>query len=96
MRDYTVRLFERLLGIAETIGARAIVVVTGRVNPLILPARADLEGWFGEAFERVLRAAERTGVHLLLEGQRIKPIDRENRPVALGATAASAPTADAR
>ncbi|WP_227978138.1 efflux RND transporter periplasmic adaptor subunit [Arenimonas daejeonensis] len=34
------------------------------------------------------------GVHLLLEGQRIKPIDRENRPVAL---AAAAPvTADAR
>ncbi len=67
MRDYTVRLFERLLGIAETIGASAIVVVTGRVNPLILPARADLEGWFGEAFERVLRAAEQTGVRLLLE-----------------------------
>lgn len=34
------------------------------------------------------------GVHLLLEGQRIKPIDRENRPVAL-ATAVPA-TADAR
>jgi multidrug efflux system membrane fusion protein len=30
------------------------------------------------------------GVHLLLEGQRIRPIDRENRPVAL------APDADAR
>jgi multidrug efflux system membrane fusion protein len=35
------------------------------------------------------------GVHLLLEGQRIKPIDRENRPVALGA-AAPAAAADAR
>lgn len=34
------------------------------------------------------------GVHLLLEGQRIKPIDRENRPVALAAAAAE--TADAR
>jgi L-ribulose-5-phosphate 3-epimerase len=67
MRDYTVRLFERLIGIAETIGATAIIVVTGRVNPLILPARADLEGWFAEAFERVLRAAERAGVRLLLE-----------------------------
>ena len=55
------------IGIAETIGAAGIIVVTGRVNPLILPARADLEGWFTEAFERVLRAAERTGVRLLLE-----------------------------
>jgi sugar phosphate isomerase/epimerase len=67
MRDYTVRLFERLVGIAETIGATGIIVVTGRVNPLIPPARADVQGWFTEAFERVLRAAERTGVRLLLE-----------------------------
>ena len=34
------------------------------------------------------------GVHLLLEGQRIKPIDRDNRPVALAAAAPA--TADAR
>jgi sugar phosphate isomerase/epimerase len=67
MRDYTVRLFERLVGIAETIGASGIIVVTGRVNPLIPPVRVDLERWFAEAFERVLRAAERTGVRLLLE-----------------------------
>jgi sugar phosphate isomerase/epimerase len=67
MREYSVRLFERLVAIAETIGARAVIVVTGRVNPLIAPARADLEGWFGDAFARVLRAAERAGVHLLLE-----------------------------
>ena len=67
MREYSVRLFERLVAIAETIGAAAVIVVTGRVNPLIAPARPDLEGWFAEAFERVLRAAERAGVHLLLE-----------------------------
>jgi sugar phosphate isomerase/epimerase len=67
MRDYTVRLFERLVGIAEAIGATGVIVVTGRVNPLILPARRDLEGWFAEAFERVLRSAERTDVRLLLE-----------------------------
>lgn len=67
MRDYSVRLFERLIAIAEVIGATGVIVVTGRVNPLIAPARADLEGWFAEAFARVLRAAERTGVRLLLE-----------------------------
>ena len=67
MRDYSVRLFERLIAIAEAIGAAAVVVVTGRVNPLIAPARADLEGWFAEAFARVLRSAERAGVQLLLE-----------------------------
>jgi L-ribulose-5-phosphate 3-epimerase len=67
MREYTVKLFERLIGIAEDIEAKALIVVTGRVNPLIVPARSDLEGWFNDAFERVLQAAERTGVRLLLE-----------------------------
>jgi sugar phosphate isomerase/epimerase len=67
MRDYTVRLFERLIAIAGTIGATGVITVTGRVNPLIPPARPDLEGWFQEAFERVLRAAEPAGVRLLLE-----------------------------
>lgn len=67
MREYTIRLFERLIAIAEAVGATALIVVTGRVNPLIAPSRQDLEGWFTEAFERVLRAAEATGVKLLLE-----------------------------
>jgi sugar phosphate isomerase/epimerase len=67
MRDYSVRLFERLIAIAGFIGASGVIVVTGRVNPLIAPARADLEGWFADAFSRVLRAAERAGVRLLLE-----------------------------
>jgi sugar phosphate isomerase/epimerase len=67
MRDYSVRLFEHLVGVAEEIGARGVVVVTGRVNPLIAPPRQDLESWFTQAFERVLPAAERSGVQLLLE-----------------------------
>jgi len=67
MRDYSARLFERLIHMAGTIGAGGVVTVTGRVNPLIPPPRADLEGWFGEAFGRVLGAAESAGVHLWLE-----------------------------
>ncbi len=67
MRDYTVRIFERLIDMAAALGASGVVTVTGRVNPLIAPARRDLESWFGEAFRRVLRAAEATGVRLLLE-----------------------------
>jgi len=67
MRDYTVRLFERLIAIAETIAARGVIVVTGRVNPLIAPARRDLEAWFDESFHRVMRAAEAAGVALYLE-----------------------------
>ena len=67
MREYTVRLFERLIGVAEAIGATGLIVVTGRVNPLIAPPRRELEGWFAEGFARVLRAAEAAGVKLLLE-----------------------------
>ena len=78
MREYSVGLYERLVEIAGTIGAEAIIVVTGRVNPLIAPPRADLEGWFADSFARVLDMAERAGIALLLE----------NIPIGVHATAA--------
>jgi sugar phosphate isomerase/epimerase len=67
MREYSVRLFERLIALAGAVGAKAIITVTGRVNPLITPPRDAVEGWFGEAFARVLAIAERSGVELWLE-----------------------------
>jgi len=67
MREYSIGLYERLIAIAQTIGAEAIITVTGRVNPLIAPARKELEGWFEEAFTHVLRSAERGGIKLMLE-----------------------------
>lgn len=67
MRKHTVGVFARLVDIAQCIGASGIIVVTGRVNPLIRPPQADLEGWFNGAFENVLRLAEGRGVKLLLE-----------------------------
>jgi sugar phosphate isomerase/epimerase len=91
MRDYSVRLFERLIVMAATFGARGVIVVTGRVNPLIPPPIADSEGWFAEAFARVLRVAEKQNVHLLLENipmgvypraeQLIAFADRLNHPL---------------
>jgi sugar phosphate isomerase/epimerase len=67
MREYSIGLYERLIGIATTIGAEAIITVTGRLNPLISPSRKDLESWFEDSFTRVLRVAERAGIRLLLE-----------------------------
>lgn len=78
MREYSIGVYERLIGIAATIGAQAIIVVTGRVNPLIAPPRTDLEGWFADSFARVLRSAERAGIRLLLE----------NIPIGVHSTAA--------
>lgn len=67
MREHSVKVFERLIRIAADLGAGGVIVVTGRVNPLIQPPRADLEGWFEASFERILRAAESLDVTLLLE-----------------------------
>ncbi|MCC7547810.1 MAG: sugar phosphate isomerase/epimerase [Burkholderiales bacterium] len=67
MREYSIGLYQRLIAIAQAIGAEAIITVTGRVNPLIPHARKDLEGWFEDAFARVLRLAEGAGIKLLLE-----------------------------
>lgn len=67
MREYSIGLYQRLVAIAQSIGAQAIITVTGRVNPLIAPARDDLEGWFEDAFARVLHVAEQAGITLLLE-----------------------------
>lgn len=53
-------------------------------------------GAFGESLVPVVSGLEpgqwvvAAGVHLLLEGQRIKPIDRQNRPVVLAPAAAAA------
>jgi L-ribulose-5-phosphate 3-epimerase len=67
MREYSVRLFERLIALAKAVDAKAIITVTGRVNPLITPPRDAVERWFGEAFARVLPIAERSGIELWLE-----------------------------
>jgi multidrug efflux system membrane fusion protein len=58
-------------------------------------------GAYGESVVPVLAGLEpgdwivAAGVHLLLEGQKIKPIDRENRPVALTAPPSPAALVDA-
>ncbi|HEU0152921.1 MAG TPA: efflux RND transporter periplasmic adaptor subunit [Arenimonas sp.] len=57
------------------------VVKTGAFGETLVPVVSGLD-----AGEWVVAA----GVHLLLEGQRITPIDRQNRPVALAPAAAPA------
>jgi multidrug efflux system membrane fusion protein len=88
-----------LSALHEKDGQPALWVVdptTAKVNLRVVKV-----GPYGEAAVPVLAGLEpgewvvAAGVHLLLEGQRVKPIDRENRAVVLGA-AAPAPAADAR
>jgi len=89
MRDYTVRTFERLIEIAAAIGASSVITVTGRVNPLIAPPRPDLEGWFSEAFARVLRAAQGASVHLWLENIPMGVYPRADQLIAFAERAGS-------
>jgi L-ribulose-5-phosphate 3-epimerase len=67
IRNLSVRIYTQLITLASDIGARGVVVVGGRLSPLANPPRHDLESWFGEAFLRLLPAAERAGIRLLLE-----------------------------
>ncbi len=88
-----------LSALHEKDGQPALWVVdpaSARVN-----LRAVKVGPYGEQAVPVLAGLQpgewvvAAGVHLLLEGQRIKPIDRDNRPVVLAA-AAPAAAAEAR
>lgn len=79
----------------EKDGKPALWVVDPATSTVHL--RPVVVGAYGEAEVPVLSGLETgewvvaAGVHLLIEGQRIKPIDRENRPVKI----ASAPAAPA-
>lgn len=82
----------------EKDGEPAVWVVAPATSTVSL--RPVTVGAYGESEVPVLSGLQpgewvvAAGVHLLLEGQRIKPIDRENRPVKLAG--AAAPSADKR
>jgi L-ribulose-5-phosphate 3-epimerase len=90
MREYSVRLYERLIGVAHALGAKAIITVTGRVNPLIAPPRDALEGWFGDSFAQVLEFAVRGGIELWLENIPIGVYPRADQLIAFAERIGSA------
>ncbi len=67
MRDYTVAVFRRQIELAAFIGAPAIVVVPGRLNPLSRAPEADLLGWLDETISQIVPVARDNGVRLLIE-----------------------------
>ncbi len=87
------RLAVPLPALYEKDGKPALWVVDPATSRVHL--RPVAVGDFGEAQVPVLSGLEpgewvvAAGVHLLLEGQRIKPIDRENRPVKIAAAPAA-------
>ena len=105
-RVYALQQGERSLAVPlpalqEKDGKPALWVVDPAKSTVSL--RPVTVGAYGESEVPVLAGLEpgewvvAAGGHLLLEGQRIKPIDRENRPVKLATTpAAPAAPADPR
>jgi L-ribulose-5-phosphate 3-epimerase len=76
VRDYTIGLFAKLIGLAKDLGAPNIIVVPGRLNPLLpAPGTRHVE-WLYESLVRLKALAEDSGVTLALENIPIGPIPR--------------------
>ena len=67
VRDASVRMFADTIDLAADIGADTVVVVPGRLSPLLPPSVADRTGWVGEGIARLLPRAEARGVCLAIE-----------------------------
>ena len=86
-----------LSAIAQKDGQAAVWVVDPKTHQVHL--RRVAIGAYGEDGVPVLSGLRgdewvvAAGAHLLLEGQKVTPIDRDNRPVAMGAAGGGAPVA---
>ena len=67
MREYSVRAFRAAIELAADLGAPLLIVVPGRVNPLLAPAMAQRQVWMRESIEKLIPHAQAHGVGLALE-----------------------------
>lgn len=66
-RAYSIGMFRAAIELAADLGIPRLIVVPGRVNPLLAPAMAARERWMRESLEALLPRAESCGVGLALE-----------------------------
>ncbi|HSV82410.1 MAG TPA: sugar phosphate isomerase/epimerase family protein [Ramlibacter sp.] len=67
MRDYTVQMYRRLLKLAADLRCPAVVVVTGRMNPLLPAPLTQHQDWARDTLRLLVLMAEDLGVRLALE-----------------------------
>ena len=67
MRQYSVDLFMEAIDLAADLGAHRLVVVPGRMNPLLAPPQVLRQAWMRESLDALVPHAERRGVTLVLE-----------------------------
>lgn len=79
VRTYAVDLYTRTLQLSAELGARAVVVVPGRVSALFPPMQADSEGWLRDGLQQLLKEAERLDQILYVESHPQTPIPTVDR-----------------
>lgn len=67
MRAYSVDVFRSAIDLASDLGIAHLVVVPGRMNPLLPPPMAQREDWMRESLDALIPHAEARGVALALE-----------------------------
>ncbi len=76
VRGYTVQMYRRLLALAADLRCPAVVVVTGRMNPLLPAALDQHREWALESLRTLVPMAEDLGVRLALENIPLGPMPR--------------------
>jgi len=67
MREYSVRVFRDAIELARDLGAQYLIVVPGRVNPLLAPEPELRERWMRESLEQLMPHAVSCGINLAIE-----------------------------
>ena len=76
VRSYTVGLFLKLIKLARQLRAPNVIVVPGRLNPLLPAPGSRHVDWLYESLAQLKNVAEDSGVTLALENIPIGPIPR--------------------
>jgi L-ribulose-5-phosphate 3-epimerase len=66
-RAYSVQMFRDAIDLAADLGIPHLVVVPGRMNPLLAPAAAQRQAWMRESLDALIPQAQARGVGLALE-----------------------------
>jgi L-ribulose-5-phosphate 3-epimerase len=74
MRDYTVGMYRSLIALASDLGCTNLIVLSGRVNPLLPAPMERYLDWATEGFRRLLPLAQERGVVLTVENVPIGPV----------------------
>ena len=83
VRAYTVGLFSKLIALARQLRAPNVIVVPGRLNPLLPAPGSRHVDWLYESLRLLKAPAEDSGVTLALENIPIGPIPRVGELIAM-------------